>query len=130
VTLRAVRKADPGPVRSAGILGGLIVGALGLWFLAVEHRLALAFTASLGAVIGGLASRKIRTLRARTRRGQFASVSKGVAAYNYDQSMLPRVAASKGIEPRAWDAAAEGWNERIRRNRAVAQRFSQLYRGI
>jgi hypothetical protein len=61
---------------------------------------------------------------------QFATVSKGVAAYNYDQSMLPRVAASKGIEPRAWDAAAEGWNERIRRNRAVAQRFSQLYRGI
>jgi len=61
---------------------------------------------------------------------QFAAVSKGVAAYNYDQSMLPQVAASKGIAPNAWDAAAQGWNERIRRNRGVAQRFNQVYRGI
>jgi len=61
---------------------------------------------------------------------QFAAVSKGVAAYNYDQSMLPQVAASKGIAPPAWDAAAQGWNERIRRNRGVAQRFNQVYRGI
>ena len=61
---------------------------------------------------------------------QFAAVSKGVAAYNYDQSMLPQVAASKGIAPHAWDAAAQGWNERIRRSRAVAQRFNQVYRGI
>ena len=61
---------------------------------------------------------------------QFAAVSKGVAAYDYDQSMLPQVAAGKGIEAHVWDAASQGWNERIRRNRAVAQRFNQVYRGI
>jgi len=61
---------------------------------------------------------------------QFAAVSKGVAAYNYDQSMLPQVAASKGIESHVWETASQGWNDRIRRNPAVAQRFNQVYRGV
>jgi hypothetical protein len=61
---------------------------------------------------------------------QFAAVSKSVAAYNYDPSMPPQLAASRGIASHAWDAAAQGWNEPIRRNRAVAQRFNQMYRGI
>jgi hypothetical protein len=59
---------------------------------------------------------------------QFAAVSKGVAAFNYDQSKLVEIAASKGIPGYAWEAAFQGWNERIKRNPAVAQRFNQLYR--
>ena len=59
---------------------------------------------------------------------QFAAVSKGVAAYGYDPTKLPEIAASKGITAFAWDTASRGWNERIHRNRAVAQRFNQLYR--
>jgi hypothetical protein len=59
---------------------------------------------------------------------QFASVSKGVAAFGYDPTKLPEIAASMGISPLDWQTAHQGWNERIKRNRAVAQRFNQLYR--
>jgi hypothetical protein len=59
---------------------------------------------------------------------QFVSVSKGVAAFAYDPAKLPEIAASKGISAADWQTAHQGWNERIRRNRAVAQRFNQLYR--
>ena len=59
---------------------------------------------------------------------QFAAVSKGVAAFGYDPTKLPEIAASKGIDAVTWDAASRGWNERIHGNRAVAQRFNQLYR--
>ena len=58
----------------------------------------------------------------------FAAVSKGVAAFNYDQSKLVEIAASRGIPAPAWEAAHQGWNDRIRTNPAVAQRFNQLYR--
>jgi hypothetical protein len=61
---------------------------------------------------------------------QFASVSKGVAAYGYDPAKLVDVAAAQGISAFTWDTAQRGWNERIHRNRAVAQRFNQIYRGI
>jgi hypothetical protein len=59
---------------------------------------------------------------------QFVAVSKGVAAFDYDQSMLPEVAAAKGIAAATWDIAAKGWNERIHANPAVAQRFNKIYR--
>ena len=61
---------------------------------------------------------------------QFVAVSKGVAAFGYDQSKLVEVAASHGISASDWAAAHTGWNERIHRNRAVAQRFNQIYRGV
>lgn len=59
---------------------------------------------------------------------QFAAVSKGVAAYNYDQSKLVEIAASHGISGGDWEAASQGWNDRIKANPAVAQRFNLLYR--
>jgi len=59
---------------------------------------------------------------------QYVAVSKGVAAYGYDQSKLVDVAAAEGIAASAWDLAYRGWNERIQRNPAVAQRFNQIYR--
>jgi hypothetical protein len=58
----------------------------------------------------------------------FAAVSKGVAAFGYDPARLPEIAASRGIQVAAWQTAHQGWNDRIKRNRAVAQRFNQLYR--
>ena len=61
---------------------------------------------------------------------QFAAVSKASAGYNYDASRLPEIAASMGIPAYSWENAAQGWNVRLRANPAVAQRFSQLYRGI
>jgi hypothetical protein len=58
----------------------------------------------------------------------FAAVSKGVAAYNYDGTKLPEIAAARGIPAGSWDEASRGWNGRMQSNPAVAQRFNQLYR--
>lgn len=59
----------------------------------------------------------------------YAEISKGLAAYGYDQSRAVDVAQSKGVSADAWAAAMEGWNARIRSNRAVAQQFNRLYTG-
>jgi hypothetical protein len=58
----------------------------------------------------------------------FAAVSKGVAAYNYDGSKLPEIAESRGIPAANWEEASRGWNGRMQANPAVTQRFNQLYR--
>jgi hypothetical protein len=60
--------------------------------------------------------------------GQFAAVSKGIAAYNYDQSKLAEIAASKGIDPVSWETASRAWHDRVKASPAVAQRFNELYR--
>src|ERR1700733_4674315 len=59
---------------------------------------------------------------------QFAAVGKAVAAYNYDGTKLPGIAASMGIPGPAWESASRGWNERMMANAAVAPRYNQLYR--
>jgi hypothetical protein len=59
----------------------------------------------------------------------YAEVSKGLAAFNYDQSKAVEIAAGKGISAASWEQAVAGWNERIRTNQTVAQRFNQLYTG-
>lgn len=61
---------------------------------------------------------------------QFASVSKGIAAFNHDASKLTEVAASHGIASFNWEDASRGWNSRIQANPAVAQHFNQLYRAV
>jgi hypothetical protein len=61
---------------------------------------------------------------------QFVAVSKGVAAYNYDQTKLPEIALSQGIDPVSWQSASSAWNDRIKASPAVAQRFNQLYRAV
>ena len=57
----------------------------------------------------------------------FAEVSKGLAAFNYDLTQAPAIALTKGIQPDAWQAAAAEWNDRIKRNPAVAKAFNALY---
>ena len=59
----------------------------------------------------------------------YAEISKGLAAYNYDITKGPEVAATKGVSAEDWNAAMTGWNDRIKANRAVAQRFNALYTG-
>jgi len=59
---------------------------------------------------------------------EYAAVSKGVAAYNYDATKLPEIAASRGIPAESWDEASTGWNARVHANPVVAKRFNQLYR--
>jgi hypothetical protein len=60
---------------------------------------------------------------------QYVHVCKGVAAYNYDQSMLPIVAARLGIAADAWAMAAAGFNARVSNSPAFARHFNALYRG-
>jgi hypothetical protein len=57
----------------------------------------------------------------------YAEISKGLAAYNYDIDKGPEVAAAKGVSAERWEEAMQGWNGRIKTNRAVAQRFNALY---
>jgi hypothetical protein len=61
---------------------------------------------------------------------QYARVSKGVAAFGYDQAKLPEVAASHGIAAMDWADAFAGWNQRIKANPAVAKQFNLLYRSV
>jgi DNA primase len=60
---------------------------------------------------------------------QFAEVAKGLAEYNYDQNMAVQVAGMKGIPADKWLSASAAWNDRIKANPAVAQRFNALYTG-
>jgi hypothetical protein len=59
----------------------------------------------------------------------YAEISKGLAAFGYDQSKAVEVAASKGVSSEGWAAALDGWNARIKADRAVAQEFNRLYTG-
>lgn len=59
----------------------------------------------------------------------WAEVSKGLAAYNYDQSKAVEIAAQKGISAEDWQKGADEWNARLQRNPAVGQRFNALYTG-
>ena len=59
----------------------------------------------------------------------YAEISKGLAAYNYDQSMAPMIAGEKGVSPDAWQTAVDTWNARMKSNPAVGQRFNALYTG-
>jgi hypothetical protein len=60
---------------------------------------------------------------------QFAEICKGLAAHGYDQAKGTEVAASKGVSADGWRAALDGWNERIKNNATVAQRFNRFYVG-
>jgi hypothetical protein len=56
----------------------------------------------------------------------YAGVAKDLAAYNYDPSAAIELAVANGISAANWEQATVGWNERIRTNRMVAQRFNEL----
>jgi hypothetical protein len=60
---------------------------------------------------------------------KYAEISKGLAAHGYDQSKATLVAASMGVSADSWETAVAGWNGRITANRAIGQRFNQLYMG-
>ena len=61
---------------------------------------------------------------------QYAVIVKAIAPLNYDQSALPGIAASHGIDSGAWQQAHDGWNARIQGDPAVARAFSDIYRGV
>jgi hypothetical protein len=58
---------------------------------------------------------------------RYATIVRGVAAYNHDASMFPRIATRNGVSADRWPLVRQGWNARISANPAVARRFSDLY---
>ncbi|HZT96859.1 MAG TPA: hypothetical protein VFB34_08485 [Chloroflexota bacterium] len=57
----------------------------------------------------------------------YVEIAKSLAARGYDQSRALEVAAAQGVDEPAWVKAMSGWNARIERSPAVAQRFNVLY---
>ncbi len=58
----------------------------------------------------------------------YALIVRGIAPLGYDQSRLPEIAASRGIDAAAWQLAHAGWNARIEADPVVAQAFNDAYR--
>ena len=52
---------------------------------------------------------------------------KAIAPLNYDQSLLPGIAASNGVDAASWTQAHDGWNARIKSDPGVASAFSAAY---
>ena len=59
----------------------------------------------------------------------YAEISKGLAAVGYDQSKAPEIAATHGVSGESWQAAVDGWNDRIKTTPEIAARFNALYTG-
>jgi hypothetical protein len=59
----------------------------------------------------------------------FAEISRSLAVYGYDLAKGPELAASRGVSADEWIQATAGWNDRIKTNAAVAERFDVLYLG-
>ena len=57
----------------------------------------------------------------------FAQISSGLAKFGYDQTEAFGLAASQGVDAASWQAALDGWNQRIATYPAVARRFNTLY---
>ena len=57
----------------------------------------------------------------------FAQISSGLAKFGYDQTEAFGLAASQGVDSVSWQAALDGWNQRIATYPAVARRFNALY---
>jgi len=117
-------EAAPGMVQQAQQLGAQAQQMAAAQQAAAQARMAQFGGAQSGGVPAGADFEPIAGVSL----DQFAAVSKGVAAFGYDQSRLAAVAASHGIPAFTWETAAQGWNDRIRSNPAVAQRFNQIYR--
>ncbi|MGX5696849.1 hypothetical protein ACWKWP_11675 [Agromyces soli] len=61
---------------------------------------------------------------------RYARISKGIAAFGYDASRLPAVAATFGVDAASWDTAAAGWAARIQADRGVGRRFNEIYTAV
>ena len=109
-----------------GSMGGFGAMAAGQQQQADLNRAnAAAGAAAVGVdVNGGLAPISGVTIE------QFAAVSKGLAAYNYDQTKASIVAEQHGIPAVDWATASAGWNGRVTADPAVAQAFNAAYRAI
>ena len=124
--MKEMVEAAPGMVQSARQMGAQAQEMAAAQQAAAQQQMAAMSAASQAAAQAGTADfEPIAGVSLET----YADVSKGLAAYNYDQSKAVEIAASKGISPENWEQAMAGWNDRIKAAPAVAQRFNALYTG-
>ena len=57
----------------------------------------------------------------------YTAIIKELGARGNDQSLLPEIAQSHGVNAADWDKAKEGWGARIKDDRAVGTKFNTLY---
>jgi len=60
---------------------------------------------------------------------QYVAIAKASASSGGDPDAVAAVAGSHGVSAADWDSASTGWAARIQANRAVGQRFNELYMG-
>ncbi|MBI4884944.1 MAG: hypothetical protein HY826_12910 [Actinobacteria bacterium] len=58
---------------------------------------------------------------------KYAKIVKAIAPMNYDQTLLPGIAAANGVDAGSWQQAHDGWNARIKADPGVAAAFSAAY---
>ena len=59
----------------------------------------------------------------------YSEIARGLADVGYDPARGPEIAAQHGVSAERWQAAVDGWNERIKGQPEVARRFNALYTG-
>ena len=127
--MKAMTEAAPGMVAAARQMGAQAQEMAAAQQAAAHAQMAQAQAAQQAAIAnGGPGAAEYEPISGVSIE-LYAEVSKGLAAYDYDQSKAVEIAASKGIAPADWDQAMAGWNDRIRANPGVAQRFNALYMG-
>ncbi len=126
--MKDMANAAPGMVAQAQQMGAQAQQMAAAQQAAAQAQMAQYAQAGQGGMVGAAPTGPDFDPIAGVTLEQFAAVSKGVAAFNYDATKLPEIAASRGISGTDWADAHHGWNERVKANPAVAQRFNQLYR--
>jgi hypothetical protein len=117
--------AAPDMVKQAQQMGAQAQEMQAAQMAAAQQQMAAAQTAGQP---GGVSDAELEPI-AGVSLEQYATISKGLAAYGYDQSKAVEVAASHGVSPESWQQALEGWNARIKANRAIGAEFNKLYTG-
>ena len=125
--LKKTVEAAPGMIEQAQALGAQAQQMAAAQQAAAQQQAAAAMAAT-PAGVGAAAGGSLDPVAGVTLE-QYATVSKGLAAYNYDQSKAVLVASQHGISASDWEAASAGWNARITADPSVASAFNAAYRG-
>lgn len=121
--------AAPGMIEQAQALGAQAQQMAAAQQAAAQQQAAAAMAAAQAAGVaapGGGSTEPIAGVSIE----QFATVSKGLAAYNYDQTKAVVVAQQHGISAADWETASAGWNARITNDPLIAQAFNAAYRSV
>ncbi|HEV3308948.1 MAG TPA: hypothetical protein VG815_00275 [Chloroflexota bacterium] len=124
--MRDMVNASPDMIREAQALGAQAQELQAAQQVAMQQQLVQAQTAGAASQEAGVGDfEPIAGVSLET----YTQIAKGLAEYNYDQTKGPVVALAHGVDEESWSAAVDGWNLRMRANKAVAQRFNAMYTG-